>query len=144
MHHTKNTQPASTSQQPTNQDVRKIQQILAQNPPRHIASANNAQISVNDGIVFLIYVYPTTFPHPFVRESEKDRIKDLGISRQSTTLSIKRCLQNPFYDNRDNNDNGKNGRNGRCHEVTYNRDNKITVVNLFFRKLKEPSRQLVN
>ena len=37
-----------------------------------------------------------------------------------------------FYDNRDNNDNGKNGRNGRCHEVTYNRDNKITVVNLFF------------
>ena len=43
-----------------------------------------------------------------------------------------------FYDNGDNNDNGKNGRNGLCHEVTYNKDNKITVVNLFiFRKTKE-------
>ena len=31
-----------------------------------------------------------------------------------------------FYDNRDNDDNGKNGRNCGCHEVTYNRDNKIT------------------
>ena len=37
-----------------------------------------------------------------------------------------------FYDNRDNNDNGKNGRNCGCHEMTYNRDNKITVVNSFF------------
>ena len=33
-------------------------------------------------------------------------------------------------DNRDNIDNGKNGRNGICHEVTYNWDNKISVVNL--------------
>ena len=31
-----------------------------------------------------------------------------------------------FYDNKDNNDNWKNGRNRGCHEVTYNRDNKIT------------------
>ena len=31
-----------------------------------------------------------------------------------------------FYDNRDNRNNGKNGRNRGCHEVTYNRDNKIT------------------
>ena len=31
-----------------------------------------------------------------------------------------------FNDNRDNNDNGKNGRNRGCHEVTCNRDNKIT------------------
>ena len=89
-------------------------------------------------------MFTRILPHLFVSESEKDREKDLGISRQSKTLSIKRCLQNPFYDNRDNNDSGKNGRNGRCHEVTYNRDNKITVVNLFFRKRKEPSRQLVN
>ena len=37
-----------------------------------------------------------------------------------------------FYDNRDNRNNGKNGRNCGCHEVTYNRDNKITVVNSFF------------
>ena len=37
-----------------------------------------------------------------------------------------------FYDNTDNNDNGKNGRNALCHKVTYNRDNKITVVNSFF------------
>ena len=36
-----------------------------------------------------------------------------------------------FYDNRDNGNNRKNGRNGGCHEVTYNKDNKITVVNLF-------------
>ena len=43
-----------------------------------------------------------------------------------------------FYDNRDNGNNRKNGRNGGCHEVTYNKDNKITVVNLFiFRKTKE-------
>ena len=43
-----------------------------------------------------------------------------------------------FYDNRDNGNNRKNGRNGLCHEVTYNKDNKITVVNLFiFRKTKE-------
>ena len=33
-----------------------------------------------------------------------------------------------FIDNRDNNDNGKNGRNARCHEVTYNPDNKTTVA----------------
>ena len=33
-----------------------------------------------------------------------------------------------FIDNRDNNDNGKKGRNARCHKVTYNRDNKITVA----------------
>ena len=39
----------------------------------------------------------------------------------------------PFFnDNRDNRNNGKNGRNCGCHEVTYNRDNKITVVNSFF------------
>ena len=43
-----------------------------------------------------------------------------------------------FYDNRDNGNNRKNGRNGGCHEVTYNKDNKITVVKLFiFRKTKE-------
>ena len=43
-----------------------------------------------------------------------------------------------YNDNRDNKNNGKNGRNGLCHEVTYNKDNKITVVNLFiFRKTKE-------
>ena len=43
-----------------------------------------------------------------------------------------------FNDNRDNGNNRKNGRNGGCHEVTYNKDNKITVVNLFiFRKTKE-------
>ena len=42
-----------------------------------------------------------------------------------------------FYDNRDNGNNRKNGRNGGCHEVTYNKDNKITVINLFiFRKTK--------
>ena len=31
-----------------------------------------------------------------------------------------------FYDNKDNNDNGKNGRNRGCHEVIYNRDNRIS------------------
>ena len=34
-----------------------------------------------------------------------------------------------FYDNTDNRNNGKNGRNALCHKVTYNWDNKITVVN---------------
>ncbi len=33
-----------------------------------------------------------------------------------------------FKDNRDNKNNGKNGRNVGCHEVTYNKDNKITVI----------------
>lgn len=37
-----------------------------------------------------------------------------------------------FYDNRNTNDNGKNGATLVCHEVTYNCDNKITVVNSFF------------
>ena len=32
-------------------------------------------------------------------------------------------------DNKDNMNNRKNGRNCECHEVTYNRDNKITVAN---------------
>ena len=49
-----------------------------------------------------------------------------------------------FYDNRDNNDNGKDGRNGGCHEVTYNRDNKITVVNSFPVNLSTEQNQLVN
>ena len=49
-----------------------------------------------------------------------------------------------FYDNRDNNDNGKDGRNGGCHEVTYNRDNKITVVNSFPANLSTELNQLVN
>ena len=31
-----------------------------------------------------------------------------------------------FNDNKDNRNNGKNGRNCGYHEVTYNRDNKIT------------------
>ena len=50
-------------------------------------------------------------------------------------LSVTCCQQTGgrfFYDNRDNNDNGMNGRNGSSHLVTYNRDNKITVVNLIF------------
>ena len=51
-------------------------------------------------------------------------------------LSVTCCQQTGarfvFYDNRDNNDNGMNGRNALCHEVTYNWDNKITVVNLIF------------
>ena len=33
-----------------------------------------------------------------------------------------------FNDNRDNRNNRKNGRTAGCHEVTYNRDNKITVA----------------
>ena len=33
-----------------------------------------------------------------------------------------------FKDNRDNKDNGKNRRNCGCHEVTYNKDNKITMI----------------
>ena len=37
-----------------------------------------------------------------------------------------------FNDNKDNRNNGKNGRNCGCHEVTYNRDNKITVANSLF------------
>ena len=49
-----------------------------------------------------------------------------------------------FYVNRDNNDNGKDGRNGGCHEVTYNRDNKITVVNSFPANLSTEQNQLVN
>ena len=49
-----------------------------------------------------------------------------------------------FYDNRDNNDNGKDGRNGGCHEVTYNRDNKITVINSFPVNLSTEQNQLVN
>ena len=49
-----------------------------------------------------------------------------------------------FYDNRDNNDNGKDGRNGGCHEVTYNRDNKITVANSFPVNLSTEQNQLVN
>ena len=45
----------------------------------------------------------------------------------------------------DNRDNGKNGRNGLCHEVTYNRDNKITVVNSFFLvNLSTEQNELVN
>ena len=36
-----------------------------------------------------------------------------------------------FNDNSDNSDNGKNGRNALCHEVTYNKDNEITVANSF-------------
>ena len=36
---------------------------------------------------------------------------------------------------------GRTGATLGCHEVTYNCDNKITVVNSFFRKLKENSRQ---
>ncbi|MCI6473605.1 MAG: hypothetical protein MSA31_08120 [Bacteroidales bacterium] len=35
-------------------------------------------------------------------------------------------------DNRDNNNNRKNGRNCGCHEVTYNRDNRITVADPIF------------
>ena len=49
-----------------------------------------------------------------------------------------------FYDNRDNNDNGKDGRNGGCHEVTYNRGNKITVANSFPVNLSTEQNQLVN
>ena len=33
-----------------------------------------------------------------------------------------------FKDNRDNNNNRKNRRNCGCHEVTYNKDNKITMI----------------
>ena len=33
-----------------------------------------------------------------------------------------------FKDNRDNKNNGKNRRNCGCHEVTYNKDNKITMI----------------
>ena len=47
-------------------------------------------------------------------------------------------------DNRDNSDNGKNGRNGLCHEVTYNRDNEITVVSLFFLVKLVSYSQIVN
>ena len=39
---------------------------------------------------------------------------------------------------------GRAGATLVCHEVTYNCDNKITVVNSFFRKLKETSRQYAN
>ena len=49
-----------------------------------------------------------------------------------------------FYVNRDNNDNRKDGRNGGCHEVTYNRDNKITVANSFPVNLSTEQNQLVN
>ena len=49
-----------------------------------------------------------------------------------------------FYVNRDNNDNRKDGRNGGCHEVTYNRDNKITVINSFPVNLSTEQNQLVN
>ena len=47
-------------------------------------------------------------------------------------------------DNRDNSDNGKNGRNCGCHEVTYNRDNEITVVSLFFLVKLVSYSQIVN
>ncbi|MDY5032917.1 MAG: hypothetical protein SO064_00290 [Prevotella sp.] len=40
--------------------------------------------------------------------------------------------------------NGKNGRNSGCHEVTYNRDNKITVANSFPVNLSTEQNQLVN
>ena len=63
-----------------------------------------------------------------------------GYASLINTIIIKRILHTYlrqcfydncvfFNDNRDNRNNGKNGRNCGWHEVTYNRDNKITVVN---------------
>ena len=49
-----------------------------------------------------------------------------------------------FYVNRDNNDNEKNGAQRWMHKVTYNRDNKITVVNSFPANLSTEQNQLVN
>ena len=50
-------------------------------------------------------------------------LKRNGVKTFTLPTSTMPCN---FNDNRDNNDNGKNGRNRGCHEVTCNRDNKIT------------------
>ena len=64
--------------------------------------------------------------------------------RQQRLLSTAVFFSEDNRDNSDNSDNGKNGRNGLCHEVTYNRDNEITVVSLFFLVKLVSYSQIVN
>ena len=70
-----------------------------------------------------------------------------SLSAAPCFLRQQRLLSTAVFfseDNRDNSDNGKNGRNGLCHEVTYNRDNEITVVSLFFLVKLVSYSQIVN
>ena len=64
-------------------------------------------------------------------KGQRKREKNLDLDLSFTTTLLPRQLS-IFNDNRDNSDNGKKGRNALCHEVTYNKDNEITVANSIF------------